>query len=181
MSKQPFRLETERLVLRRFRAEDGDALALLLTDPEVCWFEPYEVMTQAQAVEEAAKFADHEDFYAVTRRDTDELIGKLYLGDQKFFGAYELGYTFRRDMWGNGYAFEAACAIMQYAFTVLGARRIIAEADIRNTRSCRVLEKLGMRREGVFVQSAAFQKDESGKPIWSDYCFYAILQDEFLK
>lgn len=181
MSEQSFRLETERLILRRFRAEDGDALARILTDPEVCYFEPYEVMTQTQAVEEAARLADNAEFYAITDKSSGELIGKLYLGDQKFFGAYEIGYAIRRDRWGNGYAAEAARALMQYAFTEMGIRRITAEADIRNTRSCRLLEKLGMRREAVFVQSASFQKDESGLPIWSDYCSYAILQDEFLK
>ncbi len=95
-------------------------------------------------------------FYAVELKASGKVIGKLYLKNQDFFDSYELGYTFNRNYWGKGYASESAKALMQYAFTELSARRIIAEADIRNTRFCRLLEKLGFRREGVFIQSAAF-------------------------
>ena len=120
-------------------------------------------------------------FYAVELKASGKVIGKLYLKNQDFFDSYELGYTFNRNYWGKGYASESAKALMQYAFTELSARRIIAEADIRNTRSCRLLEKLGFRREGVFIQSAAFQTAPDGTPLFSDYCFYAMLKEEFFK
>ena len=109
------------------------------------------------------------------------VIGKLTLTDQQFFGAYELGYTLRRDCWGNGYTVEAARAVMEYGFTKKGVRRITAETDVQNVRSRRVLEKLGMRQEGIFVKSAAYQTGDNGEPVWSDYCAYAILREEFLK
>ena len=70
---------------------------------------------------------------------------------------------------------------MHYAFTEMNVRRIFAEADIQNVRSCRVLEKLGMRREGTFLQSASFQSSPDGMPIYSDYCSYAILRSEYLE
>ena len=176
-----FELETDRLLLRHFRQGDGDAVAALLTDAEVCYFEPFEVMTREDAIAEAERYARSKGIYAILLKETGQLIGKLYLKDQQFFGAYELGYTLRRDCWGNGYMVEAARALMHYAFTTKGVRRIIAETDVQNVRSCRVLEKLGMRREGVFLQSAAFRTSETGEPVWSDYCSYAILRDEFLK
>lgn len=179
MERDP--IQTERLLLRPFRAEDGESLCTILTDPEVCYFEPYDVMSRDAAVAEAAKLAENPDFLAVVERSSGELVGKLYFSDLKHFGSFEIGYTIARAHWGKGFAPEAASALMQYAFTQLGVRRIIAEADVRNTRSCRVLEKLGMRREAVFVQSAYFQTDETGEPIWSDYASYAILRDEFLK
>ena len=174
-------LETDRLLLRHFRQGDGDAVAELLTDAEVCYFEPFEVMSHEDAIAEAERYARSKGIYAIVLKETGRLIGKLTLTDQQFFGAYELGYTLRRDCWGNGYTVEAARALMEYAFTVKSARRITAETDVQNTRSCRVLEKLGMRREGVFVQSAAYRTTETGTPIWSDYAAYAILRDEFMR
>lgn len=176
-----FELETDRLLLRHFRQGDGDAVAALLTDAEVCYFEPFDVMSREDAFAEAEKYARTKGIYAILLKETGQLIGKLTLTDQQFFGAYALGYTLRRDCWGNGYTVEAAHALMEYAFTEKGVRRITAETDIQNVRSCRVLEKLGMRREGVFVRSAAFRTSETGEPIWSDYCSYAILRDEFVR
>lgn len=176
-----FELETDRLLLRHFRQGDGDAVAALLTDAEVCRYEPFEVMSREDAFAEAERYAASKGVYAVILKETGQLIGKLTLTDQQFFGAYELGYTLRRDCWGNGYTVEAARAVMEYGFMTKGVRRITAETDVQNVRSRRVLEKLGMRQEGIFVKSAAYQTSKTGEPVWSDYCAYAILREEFLK
>ncbi len=169
---------TDRLGLRRFRAADAEDFAEILTDEEVSYFEPYDTFAKEDALLEAEKLDGDERFYAVILKETGKLIGKIYFEDKKFFGAYEIGYSFNRKFWGHGYALEAVRGVMNNAFA-LGVRRIIAEADVRNTRSLKLLERAGMRREGVYLKSAYFQKDENGEPVWSDYAAYAILNEEW--
>ncbi len=173
------RIETERLLLRRFLSSDGVDLAEILTDAEVCYYEPYEVFTQESAIEEAGKLAASDSFFAVILKRERKCIGKLYFHDEKHFDTWELGYTFHRHYWGRGYASEAVQALMRYAFIELRVRRIFAEADVQNVHSCRLLERLGFRKEGIFLQSAAYQSSPDGEPIFSDYCSYAMLREEY--
>jgi RimJ/RimL family protein N-acetyltransferase len=85
----------------------------------------------------------------------------------------EIGYTFNRRYWNNGYATEAASALLQRAFTVLNVHRVVATCDTRNVGSRRVMEKLGMRREAHFL------RDRLQKGEWRDTYLYAILYDEW--
>ena len=173
-------IETNRLLLCRFTPADGADFSEILTNPEVCYFEPYQPFTHEKALAEAEKLSHDDSFFAVVLKDSGKLIGKLYLHDEEFFGTYELGYTFHQSYWGKGYATESVKALMHYVFTEMNVRRIFSEADVRNVRSCRVLEKLGMRKEGMFLQSASFQSSPDGTPIYSDYCSYALLRSEYL-
>lgn len=176
---EDFIITTERLGLRRFCVEDAEDFAEILTDDVVSYFEPYDTFSREDALKEAANIAGDERFFAVVLRESNKLIGKVYFEDQKFFGTYEIGYSFNRSFWGKGYALEAACGVIKYGFTELNVRRIIAEADVRNTRSLKLLDSAGMRREGVYIKSASFQKDENGEPLYSDYVTFAILRDEW--
>ena len=155
-----FIFETERLGLRRFEVSDGEDFAEILTD-------------------EAEKLAGDERFFAVIIKETGKLVGKIYFEDKKFFGTWEIGYSFNRKYWGNGYALEAVKGVINYAFSEMNVRRIYAEADVLNTRSIKLLERAGLRREGVFIKSAYFKKDNNGEPIWGDFASYAILKDEY--
>ncbi len=176
---EQFIFETKRLVIRRFSPSDSEEFAQILTDPEVCYFEPSGVFPREKALAEAAKLAQDELFFAVVLKENNFLIGKLFFEDKDFFGAYEIGYTFNRSYWGKGYALESVKGMFRYAFENMNVRRIIAEVDIKNTRSVDLLERAGMRREGVFKKSAAFRKDSLGEPVFSDFASYAILKDEF--
>lgn len=173
--------KTGRLVIRRFCPSDSEDFAEILTDPEVCRFEPSGVFTSEKALAEAAKLAEDGRFFAVVLKENNKLIGKLFFEDKAFYGAYEIGYTFNRSYWGKGYALEAVRGMFRFAFENMNVRRIIAEADIKNTRSTKLLERAGMRREGVFIQSAAFRKNDLGEPVFEDFASYAILKSEFNK
>ena len=72
----------------------------------------------------------------------------------------EFGYTFHRDAWGQGYGPEAASALLRQGFEQLGLHRITATCDVRNRRSWRAMETLGLRRE------ALFRKDVRVKGRW---------------
>ncbi len=174
-----FIFETERLGLRRFEVSDGEDFAEILTDEETSYFEPYDTFTYENAIKEAEKLAGDERFFAVIIKETGKLVGKIYFEDKKFFGTWEIGYSFNRKYWGNGYALEAVKGVINYAFSEMNVRRIYAEADVLNTRSIKLLERAGLRREGVFIKSAYFKKDNNGEPIWGDFASYAILKDEY--
>ena len=172
-------METERLVIRRFTAADSEDLYEYLSDPEVVRFEPYEPHTREEAEREAARRAGDENFFAVCRKDTGKLIGNIYFqkGD---FDTWELGYVFNARHQGHGFATEAARAVADRAFRDWGARRIIAMCNPLNDRSWRLMERLGMRREGHLRQNVFFKRDANGNPIWNDTYLYGILKDEWL-
>ena len=75
----------------------------------------------------------------------------------------------------QGYGFEAVSTLLDYAFQTLGLHRVFAQADCRNDASIALLEKLGLRREGHFIQNFWF------KGAWTDEYLYAVLQDEWLR
>ncbi|WP_082238640.1 GNAT family N-acetyltransferase [Niameybacter massiliensis] len=168
----------ERVYIRRFRKEDWKDLYDYLSDPEVVKFEPYDIFFEEEAKEEASKRAQHKSFYAVCLKENDKLIGNLYL-DQSELDTWELGYVFNRKYQGQGYAIESTRALVDYAFTELGARRIIAMCNPDNHASWKLLEKLHMRREGHLKQNIYFKQDAMGNPLWLDTYLYGILKSEW--
>ena len=176
-------METERLILRRFSPDDWRGLHAYLSDPLVVAYEPYSVYSEAECVREAARRAHDPAFWAVCLRESGRLIGNLYfaLQEPQDYQTWELGYVFNRQFQGMGYATEAAQRLLRYGFEECGAHRVIARCDPRNVPSWRLLERLGMRREGLFLQDAYFQQDDQGNPLWHDAYGYAILVEEGVK
>ena len=87
----------------------------------------------------------------------------------------EVGFTLSREHQGKGYASEAVSRLLDYAFGDLGLHRVVAITDRENERSFALLERVGMRREGHFVQNAWF------KGRWASEYLYALLEDEWLR
>ena len=156
---------TERLSVRRFLPEDCNDLADILSDPEVTYFEA--------CVQEAVKLSRSQEFYAVVLGD--RVIGKIYFS-ARGHGSYEIGYTFNRTYQGMGYAFESVRGMMNYAFSVLGVRRISADINAENLRSLSLAERLGMRREALHRELLPRKENEN---IFDDMCVYALLKSEF--
>lgn len=175
-----FMIQTDRLIIRRFRAEDWKDLAEILTDEKVVYYEPYDVFTTEQCKGEAENFSHNDSFYAVILKSENKVIGKLYFNDEKNFDTYELGYTFHGAYQGFGYAKESSAALMKYAFENMDVRKIIAYADATNERSWKLLEALGMKREGVLKAHCFKYKDEKGEPIWQDMLLYAAFYSDIL-
>lgn len=165
--------ETERLILRRYRPSDLQDLYEYLCDPEVVKFEPYKPMTVDEVRENLAWRISTDEMIAVERRSDGKMIGNVYLGKREF-DALEIGYVFRRDAWGQGYAKESCAALICRAFAQ-GVHRIYAECDPENTGSWGLLEALGFVREAHLRKNVYFWKDESGCPIWKDTFLYARL------
>ena len=170
---------TERLMIRKFLESDWKDLYEYLSDKEVVKYEPYEVFTEEQTKKEAANRAENKAFYAVCLKDSNKLIGNLYLGKEDF-NTFELGYVFNQKYQGNGYATESAKRLLEYAFHELGARRIVAMCNPLNAASWKLLQRLHMRREGRLLQNIYFKRGNDGMPIWTDTYEYGILKDEWL-
>jgi RimJ/RimL family protein N-acetyltransferase len=94
--------------------------------------------------------------WGVRERETGELVGDCSLHFDDGFGEWELSYGFRRDRWGRGYATEAAGACVRYGFDELGLTKIVADVDLANVASARVLEKCGFERVGELDDGRLF-------------------------
>jgi ribosomal-protein-alanine N-acetyltransferase len=150
-------LETERLLLREFVPEDVDALAAVLSDPETMRYYPA-VLDRAGVVawieRNRRRYADDgHGLWALVLKSCGEVIGDCGLTRQTVDGVdeIEIGYHVRHDLWGRGYAPEAARACRDYGFSRLGAERLISLIRPENIPSRRVAEKSGLTlwKEGL--------------------------------
>jgi RimJ/RimL family protein N-acetyltransferase len=171
-------LTSQRLLIRSFTKNDWKDLYEYLSDERVIRYEPYEVFSEEQCKHEAIQRSKNDAFLAVCLKDTNKVIGNLYFSEQEF-DTWEIGYVFNHNYQGAGYATESAREVLREAFDQLGARRIIAMCDPENKASWRLLERLGMRREGHLLKNIYFKKDSLGNPIWKDTYEYAILEEEW--
>ncbi len=152
-------LETMRLRLRRFRREDADAVFAIIGDDLAMQYYP-RTFGRHDAVEWVARnlrrYAENgHGLYAVTLRDSDKVIGDCGIIRQNIEGGpqLEVGYHFRRDHWGHGYATEAAWACMGLAFRAFGAGKVISLIRPENAPSRRVAERNGMQVERHLVHA----------------------------
>lgn len=173
-------IETQRLVLRAHRMDDLDDLARFHGDPEVVRYVPWPVRDRA-ATEEAlrtklgqTRLDEHGQWLvlAVEERSTGTVIGEVLLkwaADRQG----ELGYAVGRDHHGQGYAAEAARAVLGLAFDDLGFHRVSAVVVDGNDASVRLLGRLGFRQEARHVDGAFF------KGAWVTSLVFALLEDEW--
>jgi RimJ/RimL family protein N-acetyltransferase len=164
-------LETARLCLRRFVAEDAERAWELDSDPEVMRFitggtrRPREEFEQGplprmlQSYSQGRQFG----FWSATLRTSGLWIGWFHLRPEKE-APYEmdLGYRLRRDVWGQGLATEGSRELLRQSFTQWNVPRVIAHTLSVNAASRRVMEKCGMRLEREFVFP------ESWLPGWNE-------------
>jgi ribosomal-protein-alanine N-acetyltransferase len=171
---------TERLVLRRYTRDDIPDVLGLAADPSFAWLISKNIPATK---EDIRKYIDLQISYqpfekdkvfelAIERKEDGKVIGLLGMirrdPEQGEVG-WGLGVEYR----GQGYATEAARAMMEYGFHSLGLHRIHADTNSNNLRSWRIMERLGMKREAVLRDSVY----EEGK--WLDRYVYGMLADEW--
>ncbi len=172
-------IETKRLIIRSFTAEDAKDLYEYLSHPEVVRYEPYEPYSLADCIKIAEERAQNSAFFAVCLKESGKMIGNIYFSKQEF-EAFELGYVFNHTYQGCGYASESAAALIGRAFEKENAHRIFAMCNPQNKNSWRLLERLGFRREAHFVKDIYFKTDSEHHPIWQDTYVYALLIEDWL-
>jgi RimJ/RimL family protein N-acetyltransferase len=151
----PLELRTERLLLRRWRDEDREPFAALCADPVVMEHFP-SLLTREQSDELVDRIGvwfdeHHLGLWALEVLGTAEFIGFTGLWqvgfEAHFTPAVEVGWRLARRAWGNGYAPEAARASLADGWRRLDLDEIVSFTTARNTKSQRVMEKLGMARD----------------------------------
>ena len=161
-------IETERMIVRDFRADDADDLYAILGDAETMANSepPY-------SFEKTQKFLTE---FCVQRAGA---LAAVHKGNGKVIGyilfkaleeaVYEIGWFFNRNYWRQGYAYESCSAVIAYAFDHLNVHKIIAET-IDTQKSTHLMEKLGMSLEGIQRKQV---RDHLGN--WADLYLYGLL------
>lgn len=175
------RLETPRLLIRRFMESDTATLMAYRNDRHVSQYQSWRDLTPENARAFIQDLASLEPGmpgewfqFALEVMDTGVHIGDIglhVLADDP--QQAEIGYTLAYHYQGMGYASEAVQAVLAYCFEVLRLHRITATVDTRNQASIRLLERLGFRREGHFVQS--YRETDRR----TDEFLYALLRAEW--
>ena len=175
-------IETERMLLRAFGPDDYDAVYAMQSDPEVARY----LYWGPRSEEEVRKSLDFKIAAIALRKEGDalslagiskatgELVADVILMWKSAEHAQcEVGYIVPPAHQGRGYATEAVRPLLAIAFDVLGMHRVVGKVEARNVGSVRVLEKLGMRREALFLENE-FVKGE-----WGSEVVCAILDREW--
>lgn len=167
-------LETERLRLRELTLDDVSALHAVLGDPVAMqWYPaPFDREGVKGWIERSIDRyrRDGHGLWAMVLKASGEVIGDCGCVIQEVEGKneMEIGYHVRRDLWGNGYATEAARACMEYAFNQLAAKRVISLIRPENVNSRRVAEKNGLACERL-----VFWKPKGAHGSGYAHCIYA--------
>lgn len=162
------RMETSRLILRPFRVEDGhDMFVNWASDPEVTkyltWKTHESEFDSESFCAARAALSDMPQIYdwIIEYKENHQAIGSITLNSvNEKASSCELGYCLSSKYWNRGIMTEAAGAILDYAFNVLEMYRVFARHDIENTASGRVMEKCGMKYEGILRGSAVRNSGE---------------------
>jgi len=165
-------LETPRLRLRRPVMDDAAAIfTAYAQDPEVTRYlvwRPHETVETvreflrrcAAAWEGGTAFA-----WAITGREDGRLLGMVEV--RKDGHRAELGYVLARPHWGRGFATEAVRAVVEWALSDPNIHRVWAVCDVENLPSARVLEKVGMQREGLLRRWTVLpNRSETPRDCW---------------
>lgn len=173
-------IETENLILRKFRIEDAtDFYNNWASDKEVTKFltwspHPSEEFTREYLEFLIGEYNKDKNFnWAIVDKRKDMVIGNISvvrLND--YIEEAEIGYCLSRSYWGQGLMGEALKAVIKYLFDEVEANRITATHDVSNPNSGRVMEKVGMKKEGVLRQAGKSKKG------FCDVAVYSILKDE---
>jgi RimJ/RimL family protein N-acetyltransferase len=148
---------TERLLIRPYTRDDAADAFEIYGDPEVTRYlggggVEESVETQRASLERVnARYAadgHRYGFWAVEEKVTGRVVGSVILKPLPGWPEIEVGWHFARHAWGKGYATEAARSVLEYGFTELGLKRIVAVVFPENDRSIAVTRRLGMRHEG---------------------------------
>ncbi|WP_164913615.1 GNAT family N-acetyltransferase [Methanoculleus taiwanensis] len=152
----PETLLTDRLRIRPYLPDDLDSLVCFFNDPRVT---RYTDLPEGQTREETAAFLDmliasyatDEPIFAfaVTRRDTGEIIGSCGFAPMDDGNTVQLYYAFFPGHWGKGYATEASRRMIEYVFSLRRWDTIVVDSSPENPASGRVAERLGMRAVGT--------------------------------
>ncbi|GEP19927.1 GNAT family N-acetyltransferase [Pediococcus argentinicus] len=169
-------LETERLILRPVNLDDVNDMFEYMSDPEVAHFVTFDVHKDVEECRDSVLgyfMANPTGKWAIEDKHLHKMIGTIDMRIDESTKSAEIGYVLNRSFWGQGIMPEAARELLQVGFDELGLNRIFATYNAKNTKSGRVMQKIGMQKEGVLRQGAVIK----GELI--DKVYYSILKSEY--
>ena len=175
-------IETERLILRRFTAEDAEAMFRNWTSSDnVTRFLRWQTHSDISATREyigsqLENYNSRPDFYdwAIELKSLEEPIGSISAVElNENVGAVEIGYCIGEAFWRHGYTTEALAAVMKFFFEEVGANRVYSEHDVNNPNSGKVMQKCGLKYEGTLRQA-----DRNNMGL-CDTAVYGLVAEDF--
>ncbi|WZY00265.1 GNAT family protein [Bacillus sp. FSL W7-1360] len=175
-------LTTARLILRPLAETDAARVERYVSDPDIAKMtlnipHPYpegEALTFIRSVQLRVEEGNNVVF-AITEQGIDDCIGAMSVRIEPAHNRGELGYWIGKPHWGKGYATEAARAMLAYCFNELKLHKCMARAFAHNPASWRVMEKIGLKEEGLMRQH--FMRDG----MYIDSKCYGLLREEYLQ
>jgi RimJ/RimL family protein N-acetyltransferase len=174
-------IRADRLLLDELKLKDAHAMYLYRSSPEVMKYQTWHPASEQEVrafirTTNRAGFDTKDSWFqlGIYLETSQQLIGDLGIHFLPPDGRQlEIGATISPSHQHKGYATEAVKALLHFVFKDLKKHRVIASVDPKNAASIRLLEKIGMRKEGLFRQSVWTGKE------WADDLRYALLEDEW--
>ena len=158
------KLETERLILRRYKESDIDAIYEMITDERLAKYIKFPKLTKEEELEcikQWIKDADDSKYekWVIERKSDGVVVGNIDVNTVvKKHNYCNVGYTIRYDYWGNGYATEALKFVSDYLLNNRGYYLVECSCNELNKQSSRVMEKAGFRKDG-YIASRRLNRD----------------------
>lgn len=173
-------IDTKRLILRPFKEKDFEETYSIYKNEEVCSYLLHEPWNIQNARCEFQKKLNNHQLDRESRLDLAVVINQKVIGDVSVWftemkETVEIGYSFDVSAKGKGLAAEACRALVEWLFNEKKVHRIQATLDARNSRSAKLCERIGMRKEAHFIQ------DFWNKGEWTDSFVYGMLLHDLNK
>ena len=175
-------IETERLILRKVQIDDVEQMySNWAKDPEnvkyVTWSAHKNIDETKKVISDWISEYKNPNCYRwmITLRSNSSVIGNIDVIDSSDENeCCEIGYVLSKKYWNNGYMTEALHSVLNYLFKKVGFHRIQLRHDVDNIASGRVMEKNGLKFEGIIRDAR-----KTNRGTWCDTCLYSILEHEF--
>ena len=177
------KIETERLILRRFVMEDAeDMYNNWASDPEVTKYLTWPThrsseVTKMILTDWVSRYQDNHYFnWAIEYKETGKVIGNISVVKfNEAISSADIGYCMSRSLWGKGIMPEALTAVIDYLLKEVGLNRVAACHAVENPKSGRVMDKAGMKLDGVLRQAG---KNNQGI---CDEVWHSIIKSDITK
>ncbi|MEE3956003.1 GNAT family N-acetyltransferase [Peribacillus frigoritolerans] len=169
-------ITSKRLVLRLFQKSDAVAVTKICNNYNIYKNTLY--LPYPYSIDDALSWIEHhlDNFnanksyeFAITDKESGELYGAIALSNNQKFNNGEIAYWIGGEFWGNGYATEAAQAILHFAFEEKQYHKVFARYFNSNPASGRVMQKLGLKKEGILIDHV--RKENR----FEDLVYYGII------
>ncbi|MBR4038976.1 MAG: GNAT family N-acetyltransferase [Clostridia bacterium] len=173
-------LETKRLILRRITMRDAKDIFAYSRDEEVARHVLWSAQKDISEAKEYCRFMmrryryDQPSSWGIIEKASNQLVGTIgYMDYNEDNATVEVGYSLTRRLWNGGYMTEALARVIAYTFEAMDINRIEAQHELENPSSGRVMQKCGMRKEGVMRQRLY------NKGRYVDVAMYSILKEDY--